>query len=148
MKSTIVSTDYTVIIGCGRLGAGIANSLSDKGQDVLVTDCNPGAFRKLSPAFGGLTKVGDATDTNVLMALDICKASAVIIVTDNDYINIMVAQLIKVLAPKAPVIIRLYNPDYRCVYAQQGIDTVCPSLLCAREIDGLLSANEKGAALL
>lgn len=148
MKSLNISKAYTIIIGCGRLGAGIAGSLSDQELDVLVVDCDPGAFRKLSPDFGGLTKTGDATDLNVLSNLDIRKATAVIIVTDNDNINIMVAQLVKGLVPQAHVITRLYNPDYQCIYKEQGIDTICPSLLSAREIDGLLANDREEAGLL
>ncbi len=28
--------DYTIIIGCGRLGTNLANTLSDNGEDVLT----------------------------------------------------------------------------------------------------------------
>lgn len=128
------SLPYTIIIGCGRLGSGIAGVLSDRGQDVLVVDCDPQAFRKLSPSFGGLTRSGDATDLNVLGDVDMDRACAVIIVTDNDNVNMMVAQLVYTLAPRAVIIARLSNPDCACVYQELGIHTICPALLSAREI--------------
>ena len=31
---------YTVIIGCGRLGANLANTLSNEGENVLIMDSN------------------------------------------------------------------------------------------------------------
>ncbi|MEA4895358.1 MAG: NAD-binding protein, partial [Oscillospiraceae bacterium] len=32
--------EYTIVIGCGRLGANLANTLSDKGENVLIIDKN------------------------------------------------------------------------------------------------------------
>ena len=31
-------SSYTVIIGCGRLGANLANTLSEEGENVLIRD--------------------------------------------------------------------------------------------------------------
>ena len=45
---------YILIIGCGRLGASIANSLSNRNMNVTIIDSNKDSFRKLSPSFGGL----------------------------------------------------------------------------------------------
>ena len=30
--------DYTIIVGCGRLGANLANTLSEEGENVLILD--------------------------------------------------------------------------------------------------------------
>ena len=46
-------SEYCIIVGCGRLGANLANTLSDEGGNVLIIDKNKNAFRKLSPSFGG-----------------------------------------------------------------------------------------------
>ena len=47
-------SSYTVIIGCGRLGANLANTLSEEGENVLILDKEKDSFRKLSSSFGGL----------------------------------------------------------------------------------------------
>lgn len=130
---------YTVIIGCGRLGANLANTLSDKGENVLIADCNKESFRKLSSSFGGLTLLGDATDLDLLTEAQVHKADAIVIVTDNDNVNIMVAQIAKELYHVPRVIARLYNPDCECVYREFGIDTICPAILSANEIGFLLN---------
>ena len=44
---------------CGRLGSTLANQLSDAGKNVILIDQNEAAFRKLSPAYAGLTLTGD-----------------------------------------------------------------------------------------
>lgn len=133
--------NYTIVIGSGRLGVTLANTLSDKGGNVTIIDKNNDAFRKLSPSFGGLSLTGDATDLDVLQEAQIGKASVVVAVTDNDNINIMAAQIARELFRVQRVIARLYDPDRECVYREFGIDTICPAVLSAREINKLLSEN-------
>ena len=134
--------EYTIIVGCGRLGANIANELSERGGNVLVIDCNKDAFRKLSSSFSGITLVGNATHINVLHEAEIERATTVISVTNKDNANILVAQIAKEQFGISHVIARLYNPEYECVYREFNIDTICPAVLSAKEIDKLLNIYE------
>ena len=127
------------MIGCGRLGANLANTLSDNGGNVLIIDKNKDAFRKLAPSFGGLSIAGDATDLDVLQEAQISRASVVVAVTDSDNANIIVAQIARELFHIRRVIARLYDPERECVYREFGIDTICPAVLSAKEIDKILS---------
>ena len=129
---------YTIIIGCGRLGANLANELSEGGSNVLIMDKDKSSFRKLSSAFGGLSVEADGTDFNALKEADIEKADAVVVVTNNDNINIMVAQIARYVFHVKHVIARLYDPERECVYQELGIDTICPAVLSAKEIDRIL----------
>lgn len=144
MKSIInkKNNGYIVIAGCGRLGANLANTLSDGGKNVIIIDKNPDAFRKLSPSFGGIVMTGDATEILVLNNAEIEKATAVISVTNNDNTNIMVAQLAKEEFNIGQVIARLYDPECECVYREFGIETICPAVLSVKEIDKLLGVSE------
>lgn len=135
--------EYTVIVGCGRLGANLANTLSGTGASVLVIDSDEAAFRKLSPYFGGISLVGDATEIVVLSEAEIKDATAVVTVTNNDNTNILVAQLAKEVFGVEHVIARLYDPERECVYHEFGIDTICPAVLSAQEIDKLLNIEEQ-----
>jgi len=131
--------DYTIIVGCGRLGANLANTLSDRGGSVIIIDNSNDAFRKLSPSYGGLTLTGNATEISTLSEAQIEKASAVVTVTNNDNTNIMVAQIAKELYHIQHVIARLYDPERDCVYREFDIETICPAVLSAKEIDKLLN---------
>lgn len=131
--------NYTIIIGCGRLGANLANTLSDNGEDVLIIDRNKEAFRKLSPAYGGLSLNGDATDLDILQEAQINNATTVIAVTNNDNANILVAQVAREIFHIERVIARLYDPEREYVYHEFGIDTICPAVLSVKEIDKILS---------
>ena len=139
-------SDYTVIVGCGRLGANLAGTLSDEGKSVLVIDASEASFRKLPPSYGGQTLVGDATDIQLLREADIQHAATVVSVTNNDNVNIYVAQLAKEMFGIAHVIARLYDPQRDCVYEEFGIDTICPALLSAKEIDKLLQVDREEEA--
>ena len=134
---------YTIIAGCGRLGANLAKSLSDNGGDVIIIDKNPDAFLKLSSSFGGIVITGDATDIYMLNKAEIEKATAVISVTNNDNTNIMIAQLAKELFSIGQVIARLYDLERECIYREFGIDTICPAELSTKEIEQLLSITDK-----
>lgn len=137
----IARPSYNVIAGCGRLGAGLADALSDAGESVLVIDRNKESFRKLSASFGGLTLLGDAMDLNVLEEAELRKATALVCVTDDDNTNILIAQLARSQYGVKRVISRLYDPDRECVYRELGIDTICPSVLSARRIASLLAGT-------
>ncbi len=132
---------YTIIIGCGRLGANLANTLSDNGESVLIVDKREEAFRKLSPSYGGLTMTGDGTDVSVLNEAEIDKASAVISVTNRDNTNIFVSLIAREYFNVPHVIARLYDWERECVYQEFGIDTICPAVLSFKEIDKLLSGE-------
>lgn len=132
---------YTVIIGCGRLGANLANTLSEEGENVLILDKEKDSFRKLSSSFGGLAVEGDGTELDTLKAADVQRADTVVAVTNNDNINIMIAQLAKECFSVKKVISRLFDPERECVYQELGIDTICPAVLSVNEIDKILNRN-------
>jgi Trk K+ transport system NAD-binding subunit len=44
-----------VVVGCGRVGAGLAAGLAAAGEMVVVVDKDPKAFERLGEEFGGVT---------------------------------------------------------------------------------------------
>ena len=143
MKLFQEKKQYVMIVGCGRLGANLANTLSDDNGNVLIMDTNKDAFRRLSGDFGGLSVVGNGTDLDALKNAQIDKASAVVAVTNDDNTNIMIAQLARDLFKVKRVIARLYDPERETVYQELGIDTICPAVLSAKEVDKILERGGK-----
>ena len=84
---------------------------------------------------------GDGTELDSLKAADVQRADTVIAVTNNDNINIMIAQIAKECFSVKKVISRLFDPERECVYQALGIDTICPAVLSANEIDKILNRN-------
>lgn len=134
---------YTVIIGCGRLGANLANKLSDEGKNILIMDNNKNAFHKLSSSFGGLSIIGDGTDYDDLNEAQIYKADIVIVVTNNDNTNAMISQLVKEIFKVKCVISRLYDSEREYIYREFDINTICPSSLSTIEIEKIINKTEE-----
>ena len=49
---------HVVIVGCGRVGSGLARIIEEKGHSVAVVDKDPRAFRRLHSGFSGKQVVG------------------------------------------------------------------------------------------
>ena len=128
-----------IIIGCGRLGANLADYLYDEGNDVIVVDKSESSFRKLSSSFGGLTLVGDGTRLETLEQLEIKGKEIFIVVTDDDNVNIMISQMVREVYHIDKIICRLYDPQRECVYNEFHINTICPTYLSVQRIERLLS---------
>ncbi|HPW53671.1 MAG TPA: TrkA family potassium uptake protein [Erysipelotrichaceae bacterium] len=131
----------TIIIGCGRLGAELANSISDDNGDVIIIDNDKDSFRRLSFSFGGLATVGDGTDIDLLKASGIEKASTVAAVTDNENVNIMAAMMAKNLFNVKNVILRVNDNSKQELYKDSDIQVICPSELTSRAVKAMIDGG-------
>ena len=107
-----------LILGCGRLGASIANKSSARGENVIVVDAIAGSFERLDDNFSGYKVVGDATDTSLLEEDAYIKtASEVVITTGDDNVNLLLAHLCAVLYQVPSVYVRFDDPDRAALIA-------------------------------
>lgn len=133
---------YIVIVGCGRLGAHLANQLSRDGNSVVVIDRDETTFNHLSSGFSGFRIGGDATQMAVLKEAKLNKADIFIATTHEDNVNLMVAQVARKIFSVPHVLARVFDPKREEVYAHLGIDTICPTSVAA---DMFLRAIANGA---
>jgi len=122
---------YIVIVGCGRLGSHLANHLSRAGNSVVVIDRDESTFNDLSPDFSGFRLHGDASQMAVLKEAKIHKADILIATTHEDNVNLMVAQVSRRVFDVPHVLARVFDPKREEVYAQLGIETICPTSVAA-----------------
>lgn len=134
---------YIIITGCGRLGAGLAASLSLKKKDVIVIDEREEAFRKLAASYGGLTMCADVANLGKLEEAGIRKADVFIAVTDKDNTNIMAAQLAKQLYGVRHVLVRVYDEEKVKLLQQTGIEAFCPTELSEKEINRFMNWEDE-----
>jgi trk system potassium uptake protein TrkA len=127
-----------VIVGCGRLGAMLANQLSSLGNSVVVIDDDEAAFRHLSTQFSGFQIVGNAAELAVLHRAKIEQADCLLAVTRYDNVNLMVAQVARTVFQVPKVVARVYDLSREEVYRHFGIDTICPVSLTAEVFLGIL----------
>lgn len=120
---------YIVIVGCGRLGSTLANNLSAQGNRLVVIDQKEAAFDKLSTEFSGYQIVGDAVELSILRQAKPDKADYLFATTTQDNINLMVAQVAKVVFKVPKVVARVYDPARETIYGEFGIETISPTQL-------------------
>ncbi|HNW99949.1 MAG TPA: TrkA family potassium uptake protein [Candidatus Cloacimonadota bacterium] len=120
---------YIIIVGCGRLGSAMGNHLSLKGHSIVMIDLKSDAFHKLNTEFSGFKMEGDATEFSVLQQAKIEKADILMSLTDDDNINIMVAQIAQKFFGIKKVIARIVDPLKQTIYADLGLDTISPTLI-------------------
>jgi len=123
-----------IIMGCGRVGAQIANMLDAEGHDVTVLDLDPTSFRRLPSSFKGKAMVGNGIDQDVLIRAGIQDADSFAAVTQGDNRNVMAAQIAKHIFNVPKVVCRIYDPIREEVYHSLGLETVSPTTVGARLI--------------
>jgi len=128
-----------MIIGCGRMGAGLAQTLNLGGHGVTVVDKDPTAFERLGPAFKGQTVVGIGFDRDVLLRAGIERADGLAAVTASDEANVVAARLASQVFRVPRVVARLYDPRKAEIYRRLGLQTISPITWGVHQIADLLS---------
>jgi trk system potassium uptake protein TrkA len=115
---------HVVIVGCGRVGSGLAGTLEAEGHTVAVVDRNVKAFRRLPEGFAGQTVVGVGFDRDRLRDAGIERAGALAAVTNGDNSNIVVARVAREAFGVERVVARIYDARRAAIYERLGIPTV------------------------
>lgn len=115
---------HIVIMGCGRVGAELAQALEEQGHTVAVVDRDPTAFRRLGSGFGGRRVTGLGFDQDTLREAGIEEAGAFAAVSSGDNSNIIAARVARENFGVENVAARIYDPRRAEVYQRLGIPTV------------------------
>ena len=131
-----------IIIGCGRMGAGLAHMLSLRGHTMTVVDRDETAFAALGPAFRGHTVVGVGFDREVLLAAGVQRADGLASVMNSDEANIVAARVARELFHVPRVVARVVDPQKAEIYQRLGIQTISTTVWGIHRIANLLSYTE------
>lgn len=126
MKKTSILKNKTLIIGCGRLGASIANADSLSGKNVLVVDKDSRSFELLSDLFSGYTFLGDVTDLSLLEEAYITSAKEIIIATGDDNVNLFLAYVARKLYNVPKIYVRLDDPSLEILISDLDVEAIYP----------------------
>jgi trk system potassium uptake protein len=121
----------TVIVGCGRVGATLAEGFDQAGHDVVVLDMSTRAFDRLPGTFRGSAVRGDGTDEDTLRRAGAEDADVFLALTEGDNRNIMAAQVAAEALGARQVIAKINDPLRASAYADLGIATLCRTTLMA-----------------
>jgi trk system potassium uptake protein TrkA len=131
---------HVSIVGGGRVGAFTAAALARSGNNVVVIDRNPRAFRLLPANFSGSPVAGYAFDKETLEQAGIAEADAFVAVTSGDNTNIVAARVAKEIYRVPDVVSRIYDPRRAEIYRRFGIQTFAPTAWSSSKIVELLES--------
>lgn len=136
-----------IIVGCGKLGSGLAMNLFKKGHDITVIDKDPESFLLLDKDFKGEKIVGIGFDKDVLEKAMIRKADAIVASSKSDEANAVIGRLAKMEYRVPHVISRLYDPRKAEIYRTLGIQTISTTSWGVTRIIEMLSYNQIDSVL-
>jgi trk system potassium uptake protein len=114
---------HVIVVGCGRVGSGLAISLSAEGHTVAVLDKSPRAFRRLED-WDGQRLIGSGFDRDDLEKAGALHADALAAVTSGDNTNILTVRIARETYKIPNVVARIYDPRRAEIYQRLGIPTV------------------------
>ena len=126
-----------IIVGNGKIGYAIANSLAEEDHDITMVDANTAALRKAESTMDVLCVEGNGASISVLIEAGVRTADLVIAVTNQDEINLVCCLIAKKLGA-GHTIARVRNTDYRrdedMLKKEIGLDMVINPDLAAAQI--------------
>jgi len=112
---------YIIIAGCGKTGRALAEELSQE-NNVVVIDKSLAALEELPQDFNGKKIVGDVLDIETLEKAGIKEADAVVLVTGNDNLNLVVGKFIKRKYNKLKkIILQVYELNKKKALSEEGL---------------------------
>ena len=131
-----------IVVGCGRVGSGIARQLHHERWEVVAVDENEEALGRLGENWEGGFVVGHGMDVGVLRRAGIEDADAVVVATDGDNTNLVVAQVAQKRFGVGCVVARVLDPARAEFYATRGLRTLCPTSTAIDAISDVVRACE------
>lgn len=127
-----------VVVGCGKVGSGFAQLMSEEGHEISVVDEENEHFELLGPNFNGITVWGSPIDEDVLKEAGIETADGLVAATPDDNINAMACQVAKEMFNVPKIFARVQDPVREEVLYQFGVRSVCPTNMTVKEFRDLM----------
>ncbi len=132
-----------IIVGGGKIGATLIESLEGEGHDITVVDSNQKVIDEISNIYDVMCVCGNGVDNDTLNEAEVSKAELLIAVTNSDEINMLICFIAKKMGA-AHTVARVRNPEFndkQMAQIKQYLDisfTINPELLAAQEIFNIL----------
>lgn len=100
-----------IVMGCGKIGTTIVESLINEGHDVLAVDKNPDVITEITNVYDAMGVCGNGADCDTLSEAGIENADLFVAVSGSDELNMLACFLAKKMGAKH-TICRIRNPEY------------------------------------
>lgn len=131
------------IVGCGKIGATLAEELGQERYDITVIDINRKKLQRVADNYDAIGYTGNGTSFQLLEEAGISSADVLIAVTGSDEVNLLCCMIAKKAGNNITTIARVRDLTYfeERAYLQKslGISMIInPELTAATEIARLL----------
>ena len=114
---------YVIIAGAGKVGWNLARELIEKGHEVTVLEQDRRRYLTVEQELEHAVQYGDATELWVLERAGIQRA------------DLVVAQIAQRRFEVQRVIARVLDPRRAAWYAEQGVQTICPTQIAIEQLE-------------
>ena len=132
---------FVLVVGSGRVGSSVATAALRAGHTVSVLDEDPLSHERLDVELGqgweeagGRFTIGTALEMDALTEAGIEEADVFIASTNGDNTNLVVSQIAQRRFDVPKVIARVLDPRRAAWYAEQGVQTICPTQIAIEQL--------------
>jgi trk system potassium uptake protein len=132
---------FVLVVGAGRVGSSVATAALSAGHTVSVLDEDPLSHERLDVELGtsweeagGRFTIGTALELDALIESGIAEADVFIASTNGDNTNLVVSQIAQRQFEVPRVVARILDPRRASWYAEQGLETVCPTQIAIEQL--------------
>ena len=132
-----------IVVGCGKIGMALIESLVGEGHDVVAIDNSPEVLAEVTNIYDVISACGNGTDWDLLLEADAKNTDLFIAVTGSDELNMLSCFLARRMGAKHTVA-RIRNPEHNdgsLDFLRQQLElslVVNPERLVARELYNML----------
>ncbi len=133
-------TDHYLVVGSGAVARAAIRDLLKQGLKVGVVAQKEGdvpTLRPMAPSEQLYLTVGPPSEPETLTRLNVARAHAAIIATDDDALSAIVALIVRSQAPKARIVVAINRPELRSTIRAAGVTFVASPL----EMGGRICAS-------
>lgn len=131
---------YVIIVGAGRVGLNLSQSLIREGLNVTIIESDETVSEEVSENLDVLVIQGDATSVRILEDADISEADVFVAATGDDKVNLLSAVLSQNYDNIKKRIVRVNDLEHESAFKNVGIDvTVSPESAVATYLERIIT---------
>lgn len=113
---------FAIIVGAGKVGESLAGALLDEGQEIVLLESERSRYSVLLERFPEAIVYGDGTEIRTLREAGIERADAVVAVTGEDQVNLVVSEVAAKLFKVGNVVARVNDPKNFELFRRAGVE--------------------------
>ena len=132
-----------IVVGCGKIGTILIESLSAEGHDITAIDNDPAVIKEITNIYDIMGVCGSGTDCSVLEEAGVEKARLIIAATGSDEFNMLSCFIAKKMGARHSIA-RIRDPQYNqnsLGFLRENLNlsmALNPDLLAAQELFNIL----------